>query len=205
MTEETVPSRSGDRLAGALMIGAAVLSVAAMAHHPTGAAAQGGFTRFVHGTLIALTFVLLAGFARFSARRGWHSFAVMTGFILFAAGVFCVVIAGLINGFVVPELHEWGDVPPDIATLCWELNQTFAYASAFAMSGAFVLWGADLLRRGGPQDRWLGIAGLLAGAVPAALMASGLVNLHVAGALLVYSAQWAFSAGAGAWLLSRRD
>jgi len=202
MNETSLPA--GDRAAGALMIAAALLSVGAMAHHPSGAGASGDLARFVHGALIALAMVLLAGFARFTARLGWHSFAGMSGFILYAAGVSGAVMAALVNGFVVPALAARGDVPEAIRALCWELNQAFAHASAYALSGAFVLWGAALVRHKAGRDRLLGAVCLAAGLLPGLALASGAVNLHVAGALLVYSAHWAASAAVGAWLLARR-
>jgi hypothetical protein len=84
----------------------------------------------------------------------------------------------------------------------WPLNQIFAFAAAYAMSGAFALWGADLLLRGPRSiDRLLGLAGIAAGLAPAALLATGALDLHVEGAFIVYAGQALFTVLVGASLM----
>jgi hypothetical protein len=190
-----------DRAAGMLLFLASVLSVLAMAHHPTGLA-QPGLVRLVHGGMMVLMLAMFAGFVRFAARRGLARLAVLCALVAYGAGIIGNLLAASVSGFLAPALSD-ADASPELLRLMWPLNQTFAFAAAYAISGAFALWGADLALRGGGVDRLLGLAGLAAGLAPAALLANGALDLHVAGAFVVYAAQAAFTALVGLWLARR--
>lgn len=195
--------KRAEPLAGIALAAAAALSVLAMAHHPTGTALAATLGRLVHGVLMALVLVMLAGFFRFAAMRGLDRFAVALAFALYAAATFANLLAAAINGFVVPALLERGAYETN-AALLWTLNQTFAKAAVFAISAAFGLWGADLLWRGPRAARLLGGLGVVAGLAPAALLAAGILDMHVAGAFVIYAAQALFALLAGVWMATRK-
>lgn len=197
------PPRSA-RLVGYLMIGAALLAVFAMAHHPD-ASGSTALARAVHGGLLVLSLLLLAGFWMVSEKMGLGLVSVKMAMVAYTYGVFAVCIAGTVNGFVVPALIDAGALDKDLFRFAWELNQSLAYGSAYAVAAASVLWGAVLVRRQGVLARVLGAAGLLTGAIPAALLASDALDMHIAGAMAVYSAHWVFAGLAGAWLAFAQD
>jgi hypothetical protein len=196
-------TQKAELLAGAALAGSAALSVVVMAHHPTGTAAAATLGRVVHGAMMALVLIMAAGFFRFAASRGLERFTVALALALYLAATIANLLAASINGFVVPALLERNAYEAN-AALLWTLNQTFAKAAVFAISGAFFLWGADLIGRGAGTVRLLGAAGMLAGVFPAALLAAGVLDMHVAGAFAIYTAQAAFAALAGIYLATRK-
>ncbi len=195
--------RRAEPVAGMALAGAAMLAVLTMAHHPTGAALAVTLGRAVHGAMMALVLIMLAGFFRFAAVRGLERFTVAMALTLYASGTFANLLAASVNGFVVPALLERGAYEAN-AALLWTMNQTFAKAAVYAISAAFAVWGADLLVRGSGAARLLGIAGLSAGLAPAVLLTAGILDMHVAGAFVIYGAQALFAALAGIWLATRK-
>ncbi|MFN3959649.1 MAG: hypothetical protein ACK4NP_07030 [Parvularculaceae bacterium] len=191
--------RNNDPVAGTALAVSAALSVLVMAHHPTGTAHAAGLGRLVHGAMMALIVIMFAGFCCFAVRRGLDRFAVILALVIFAAAMLANLLAGTINGFVIPALLE-RNAYEENALLLWTLNQTFAKAAVFAISAAFALWGADLAMRGAGEARLLGAAGLIACAAPAARLAGGFLDMKVAGAFIIYAGQAAFAAAAGIWL-----
>ncbi len=191
--------RRGEPLAGAALAVAAALAVLAMAHHPTGTALAATPGRAVHGALMTLIVIMLAGFFRFAAARGLDRFTVALALAFYAAGTLANLLAGAINGFVVPALLERGAYEEN-AALLWTTNQIFAKAAVYATSAAFALWGADLIARGSGLARLVGLAGVVAGLAPAALLTAGVLDMHVAGAFAIYGAQSLFTLLAGLWL-----
>lgn len=187
---------------GAAMTAAALLAIVAMAHHPRGFDA-GGLIAVVHGAMIVLLLILLAGFSRWAATRGLSRPLVLLGLVGYAAGSGAHVVAGTMNGFVAPALVA-RDIPHDFLVLVWTVNQAFAYLGAGLTSAAFVLWGADLAARGERADRALGIVAIAAGLVPAIALATEAVALDVPGAMFVYSLHLVFSALVGLRLAGSR-
>jgi uncharacterized protein (DUF486 family) len=194
--------RNADRIAGGAMIGAAALSLLAMAHHPTGAhdAAMGGL---VHGVMIAVTSATFFGFAHFALRRGIGRPAILAGLIAYGIALFAHIGAATINGFVVPALAQRGAALAghDVFLLAWEANQALAHLGIYATSIAFAFWSLDFLRRAGIEAKAIGALGLLAGLVPAALLGAGAIRTDVAGAGLAYAAFGAWAAIVGLHLL----
>lgn len=187
-------------VAGWALALSAALSVLVMAHHPTGTAHAAMLGRLVHGAMMVLVVVMLAGFARFTIARGLDRFAAALALAFYLAAAIGNLLAATINGFVVPALLERGAYEEN-AALLWTLNQTFAKAAVYAISAAFALWGADMLARG---PRLIGAAGIVAGALPAALLAAGVLDMHVAGALVIYAGQALFTMLAGIYLVTRK-
>lgn len=201
MSVLTTDSGPDDRLAGAALAGASVLSIVAMAHHPSGAG-HGALTQVVHGTMIAIVVVVLAGYGRLAARRGLHRFSNLVALVAYGAGAAANMLAATINGFVVERLVGH-DASQEVLRLCWELNQSLAYGAVYATSAAFLLWGADLAREPGLR-RVIGLAGLAAGVAPALLLMTGMLGMNVAGAFVVYAVQAAFGVLVGAELMRAR-
>ncbi len=203
--KEDSAAGAGDRAAGIAMAAAAAGTILAMAHHPSGAHA-GGPGGLVHGAMILFLAVLGWGFVTFAVRRGGARPLILAGLVAYGLGVFAHVGAATINGFVVPALAARGDgaVGHDISLFAWESNQALARLGVYATGAAFILWGADLLRGPGGETRALGALGLLAGAAPAALLATGAIGMNVAGAFAVYAAHAAWSALVGIQLIRGR-
>ena len=194
--------RIADRIAGATLMATAASSVFAMTHHPTGAH-SGSLGQIVHGAMIVLVTVTAFGFVHFAIRRGLGRPAVLAGLVAYGLCLFGHVGAATINGFVVPAVaaRGHGAVGHDIFLFAWESNQALARLGVYANAAAFLLWSLDFLRRPGLEPRLIGLAGLAAGAVPAALLATGLIRMDVPGALTAYTAFAAWAALVGVHLL----
>ena len=201
MTDNEKQDSAADRMAGLVLTGAALLSVPVMAHHPTNFANDSGIFQLVHGGLIFTSLILQAGFVRVSVRLGLNNFWTLLALIAFSVGIITVIFAGTMNGFIAPALAADGQFPEEIANLCWKFNQSLVYVSAYAIGLAFVLWGTQLIRSNARHGKALGYAALLAGGVPSILLATGVIDMHVTGALIVYTSQWLFSACTGLWLI----
>jgi hypothetical protein len=197
MTEEQ-DRIAGDRLAGAALLSAAAVSVLAMAHHPV-VVHSGAVGPLVHATMIAVAGLLAFGFAHLSLRRGLGRPAVLAGLVAYVLAMFGHVGAATINGFVVTALAARPESVPgrDVFLLAFAMNQALGKVGVYAGSAAYVFWSLDFLARPGAEPRLIGIAGLLAGLVPAFLLAAGWIRLDVTGASLVYAVQggWAVLVG----------
>ncbi|MEI9850994.1 MAG: hypothetical protein WDN24_09240 [Sphingomonas sp.] len=190
-----------DRIAGGALVLAALISMLAMAHHPSSAHAL-VLGRTVHGVMIAAVGVTVYGFAHLAIRRGIGDPAVLAGLVAYAIAAAANIGAATINGFVVTALVERGPLNPGIARLAWEANQALARLAVVAGGIAFLLWSLGFVRRRG-LARPLGLLGIAAGLVPVAMLALGL-RMNVAGAMLVYGIQSAWIALAGLYLWSGR-
>jgi hypothetical protein len=191
-----------DRFAGAAQIAAAAASVLAMAHHPS--SAHGGpLGGIVHGAMIVLLALQVYGFVHFARRRGLARPAILAGLVAYGISLFGHVAAATINGFVVPAIAARGSgaVSHDIFLFAWEANQAFAALGVYATGSAFILWSIDLLRRDAGWSRLIALAGIVAGVVPAALLASGAIRLNVGGAFIVYAIHAAWAALVGVMLI----
>src|SRR5579862_6173221 len=103
------------RLAGGVLVALALLSILAMAHHPTAGshdsaalaaeiAEKSTLSRTVHGVLIAFMSVELWAFVVFCRRLGFERAAVSAGLVAYAIGTGAMIGAALISGFVVSDL-----------------------------------------------------------------------------------------------------
>jgi hypothetical protein len=178
-----------DRIAGGALILGSLLSVFVMAHHPEHVDPN-GIVGLVHGAMLTLMGVIAFGFAHFALRRGLARPAILAGLVAYFIGVVADLGAGTTNGFIVPALAAHGPAltSRDVFLLAWEANQALARLGVFATAAAFTLWSIDFLRRPGFEPKAIGGLGLAAGLVPAALLASGATDMHVAGAFLAYAA-----------------
>jgi hypothetical protein len=210
------------RTAGVLLIAATTLEVAVMAHHPSIKTANlalaieklrtmVALSAWVHGTLIALLLVGYYGFTQFAFRRGLSRPLVLVGLIAYAAGMFALIAAALIDGFVTPRVVlpttvlGLGDmhVTGQILVLCSLLNRATADFGAVAMSVGIAVWSIDLLRDAGFR-RATGVLGVLVGLVPAIALVFGALALDVHGMLLVVILQAIWALAVGTLLVTRR-
>lgn len=184
-----------DRTAGTCLGIAAAATVLAMAHHPTSPHDITGGGDFVHGAMIMLLAVMAFGFLHFALRRGLSRPVILAGVVAYGFSVVANFGAATINGFVVPALAARGPdaVGHDTFLLAWYANQALARLGVYATGAAYVLWSIDFLRRAGLVNRAIGAAGMIAGAVPAALLLSGQAAMELRTAFPVYSAHavWA--------------
>lgn len=198
-----MPDRANDNAsAGVALAGASILSVIAMAHHPVGFA-HAGLAQLVHGVMIAIVVVLVAGYARLALWIGLERFVVMFALIAYCFGAVANVLAALINGFVVGQVHARG-VSEEVLLACWALNQALAYGAVYASSFAFLVWGIALVRKTG-LSRLAGAVGVAAATAPPILLLTGMLAMNVSGAFVVYGLQAAFGVVAGAVLIRQRS
>lgn len=190
-----------DRIVGAVLVVAAAGSVLAMGHHPSGAH-SGALGPIVHAVMIVLISGMAFGFTHFSLRSGLDRPLVLAGLVAFGVAMVGHVGAATINGFAVPALaaRGHGAVSHGIFLFAWEMNQALAKLGVFAESAAILLWSLHLLGRPGGWPRIVGLAGLAAALVPAALLAGGLIRMNVAGAFVTYGVQAAWVALVGLYV-----
>ena len=187
-------NRTGDRAAGIALIGAAGLSMLAMAHHPTSLRA-GAMIGIVHGAMILFAGMMAYGFTHFARRRGLERPAVLAGLVAYAIAIGADIGAATINGFAAPALAAHGASHDAFDTL-WFLNQALATLGVVAAGTAYALWSLNLWR----QWKAVALLGLLAGPLPALLLLAGWIDMHLHWAILVYAAQAVWAALIG-WLL----
>lgn len=187
---------NGDRAAGIALIGAAVASMFAMAHHPT-SMHEGAMIAVVHGAMILFAGMMAFGFTHFARRLGLERPAVLAGLVAYAIAIGADIGAATVNGFAAPAFAAHGG-SHDAFDILWFLNQALAKLGVVAAGAAYALWSLDLWRR------WKAVAllGLLAGGVPALLLIGGWIDMHLRWAILVYAAQVLWAALIG-WLLLR--
>lgn len=190
--------RHGDRAAGIALIAAAVASMVAMAHHPSSFHA-GAVIGIVHGVMILVVGAMLYGFSHFARRRGLGRPAVLAGLIAYGIGAAANIGAAVINGFVAPALaSDSPAVHHDLFAFAWAANQALAGLGVVAVGAAYALWSLDLLR----TNKLLAALGLLAGGVPALLLAGGWIGMTLYPAIAVYAGQALWAALVG-WLILR--
>jgi hypothetical protein len=101
---------------------------------------------------------------------------------------------------VVPALAERGVTNHDLFLFAWFTNQAFAKLGVYLTAAAYGLWSIELLTCGRRDLQLLGAAGIVAGLGPALLLASGLIDMRVAGAFAIYAAHAFWAALVGAML-----
>lgn len=174
------------RVEGMLLAGSALLAAVLMHHHPqwTDGAIM---IRLLHGAFLALNLGQLAILALVTRALGW-SLPTALGLTFIAMGTVFGVLAGTINGFVVPALWAYpeGEIGPGISQLAWEMNQQLARNGAVATGIGMAFLGAVLWQQ---EWRVTGILGVLAGAVPAVLLITGVADMKFEGAILTYVTQ----------------
>ncbi len=210
------------RLSGAVLIATAALTAIFMAMHPTSRThGLGAFSREaadgmhgigpVHGVLIGLSLVTLAGFWGLVDLFGARGVVVRLAMVSLCTGTAAGVAGGLINGFIVPTAAA-SLATSDAAALeafapalrlCAFANATCARLDIVCLSVASVLFATRCLRAAvARQDarRAFVAAGAIGGGcgvLPLVLLATGALAINVRGFGLFVLAQavWAISAG----------
>lgn len=175
--------------AGVALAASAILAVVLMHHHPHGGDGA-GVIRVVHGALLAMIVVQPPVLGLVARALGWDMTTAL-GLPLVTFGTLGAIIAGTINGFVVPAIAEYavGDIGPGIGELAWEMNQQFARNGAVAMGVGIACFGLALWRAGW---RVTGGLGVLAGLVTAGLLIAGVTDMRFYGAMFTYISQLAW-------------
>lgn len=201
--QKTIDNTLDLRITGAATALAAALSVIAMGHHPTGAA-DVALANIVHATMIAISVTLLAGFSRFALWRGIARFPVVFGLVAYGFSAVSNILAATMSGFIVPAIAG-RELTEGLMAFAWAFNQSFAFAAVYAIGAAFAGWGIDLVLRGKSIDRGLGVFGIIAGVGPAIGLATGVIDLHVAGAFKIYAVHSLFAIAIGMRLFTAKE
>jgi hypothetical protein len=198
-----------------LLIALAVLTAVFMAMHPTSgthdadefvARTARGIpgNAAVHGILIVLMLLMAPCFLALRDVLGPHRLVVRVGLVAFIVGSAGGVVAGLINGFIVPGVasrrsdteHSARDAIVPVFELAREANATCARVCVLGLCMSAVLWSAALLSAPGHR-RWVGAAGAVCGVLPIVLLATGHLPTNVAGfgVFVVAHAVWSLLSG----------
>lgn len=208
------------RASGIALIVGALLTMFFMLHHPStssdqlGAALaeirdEGMLSAWVHGMLMALMVCIWFGTHGLTRALGADRALPILGFMLFSLGTLAYCVAAMVSGFIVPWIGagfagsepETMEQARSLLRLSGVTNQAFANAGLIGTSAGILLWSLSLLARRS-SARWLGAAGIAVAAVPAVLLLTGQLRLHVTGMTIVVFADGAWYLLAG-WLLLR--
>jgi hypothetical protein len=189
MTKNQEHEAATQRLAGLVLVAAAVGTIIMMSQHPENVHEMGGVGNWVHGAMIALMATLYAGFAFLLWRIWGGSLTLAIGLAAYAISLGANVAAATINGAIVPALaaRGHGAVNPDIFVLAWESNQALATLGVYATGAAFLAWSAIWVRESGWPRIWSAVA-VIAAIFPAYALSTGLLTMDLHGALIIYFA-----------------
>ena len=166
------------------------------------------FNGWVHGSLIGLYMILVAGFYGFSRHLGLERPLVVMALVAYTFGAFAMLGAAVVNGFALSLFAErYAGAQPDqfIAikasiNALGSISETWAGIGAVASSAAIALWSVALLLQA-VQSRAIGTFGVLLGIATAAMLVTGTLILNVHGFLLLVISQAAWTIGVGFQLL----
>ena len=158
------------------------------------------FAAWVHGILIALYLATVAGFFGLTRYLGFDRPAAVIGLVCYAAGIFAMTGAAVINGFALEIFSgRYPTVRPgDVMALASSFNIASSIAvvwaglGAVATSGAILAWSVCLLAQGGPA-RVIGVFGILLALATVAMLVTGTLILNVHGFLLLVVSQAAWT------------
>jgi len=207
------------RIAVGILVGATLVEVLGMAHHPTvhapdiAAAVQqlaqlARLSGWVHGVIFAAMLCIAYGLLEFTRQRGWSRPWMRAGSIAYATGVLVMIGAGLTSGFILPGLIALTPhvsaldlaINGQLLLLCRVLNQSCANVATVLICAGILCWSVDLLRERG-SARLVGIVGLTAGAIPAVLLICGnlVLDVHGMSAVVWLQALWNVAVAALLW------
>jgi hypothetical protein len=219
------PSKTTERVGGAILALTGVLMLGLILNHPTVAGHQAvqalavsigrvaAVDRLVHGMLMAIIGLQAVGFYVFAARLGLRGPAVAAGLMAFTAGAVVMVIPATLDGFVIPDVASaclklaggCGAADVGALRLISAMIQDFTKVALILMSAASAAWGAALAVRRGWLTRIAGVVGLACAVVPAWVLLTAVVNLRPGNLAQIIAAQvvWALVA-AGVLLFGAR-
>jgi hypothetical protein len=192
---------------GWLLVGGSILATAFALIHPEVTstdlagvlhqmAAHAVFNGWVHGILIALYLVLVAGFYGLSRQLGFGRPLVVLAMVFYSAGVLAMMSAAVINGFAFGMFAgRYAQFPSDHAAaigssinLAGTISATWAGIGATATSAAIVAWSCVMLNCSGVA-RVIGGSGIILGIATAFMLVTGTLILNVHGFLLLVVTQ----------------
>lgn len=192
----------GGRLPGLVLIGAAVATIVGMLHHPTGHGSTGEelaeslvqagpMLRIVHGAMIALLLAMTYGVTAYANRRGLDRPLVLLGLLTFVAGIFVMLPAPLLDGFVIADFAAQAqgsaDVMaafPAVSLFAMDILLAFAKASSVLISFGIALLSVGMMHDRG-ATRWLGIVGAITALPGASAILVGHLQLDRQGMTLM--------------------
>ncbi|MBV8370868.1 MAG: hypothetical protein JO036_18290 [Candidatus Eremiobacteraeota bacterium] len=201
------------KVAGYAIAASAVLMIVAIVMHPQArhrhvseVVAEIGrlapMLAFMHGTVIAFVIVLLYGMCVYSLRRGLRRELVLGAVVVYAAGAGVLVLAALIDGFLVSDVaRNYAGASREalrdgaaILSACSAAIQVLTKFGVVAFSVAIALWSADLVRDGA-RARIVAIIGFAAAVI-------SLVVLFGAGRFIVPLTLSAIVLAQGIWYIA---
>lgn len=228
------------RWASVILIVSSLLSIGFMVYHPVVRAkglnglveefANIAFVNaLVHGSLIALMWLMLAAFSVLCTVLNWNRFTVRAAFMAACLATITMTGAALVSGFIIPEFvanfqartersmshHAPATVSASITpaseqdqlrsmlqimSLARSTNQVCSKVGVLAMAVAWLLWSFALFN----SSRWIGALGMLGGVGLAGSLLTGLLPMNVHGMLVFAGIQTLWNMAVG-WLLWRYD
>ena len=212
----TTPDTQLNQAAGITLMAGAALAVFFMLHHPStssselGAALgeirdEGAISAWVHGMLILVMVGIWFGAYGLTRRLGAERALPVLGFMFFSLGTLAYCLAAMISGFIVPQIGlRFADAAPDqmqqalgLLRLSGVSNQAFANAGLIGTSLGIMVWSCVLLAQRS-ITRLTGAFGMAVGVLPAIMLLTGNLTLHLAGmtAVVVAHSTWYLLVGA---------
>ncbi len=190
-------------VSGLALIAGALLTVFFMLHHPSTSAGdlagaldeighEAAISAWVHGLLILVLAGIWFGCYGLTRRLGSGHTLPVLGFMLFTLGVFAYMLAALVSGFIVSEIALYFAGAPvaemqqagGFLRANWAANQAFANAGLIGTSLGILCWSVAMLLRQS-LVRLAGVVGIMVAALPAVLLVTGHLQLHVLGMTIV--------------------
>jgi hypothetical protein len=217
----TAQERIDTRVPGIVLVASSLVAVVAMAHHPAPGGADfaawarnvermGALNEAVHGTMIGLVGVLTWALSAFAIRRGVHRSLVTLGLVAWAMGAGSMIIAPVLNGFVITDIARRALASPESADMLRVSLQAMlagdrviAVIGVIAMSAAIFFWSADLTAGAGGA-RWVGLFGLAAGLALVGALSMGLAHLSTGGMMLALVAWAVWFVAIGVLMIQRK-
>jgi hypothetical protein len=208
-----------NRATGIALIAGSILALAFMLHHPSTSAgdlaaalaeisAEGKLSAWVHGLLMVTMTGIWFGTYGLAVCLGTSRPLPVLGFMLFGLGTLAYLLAASVSGFIVPAIGaDYAGSPAAemehahaLLDLAGTANQVFANAGVIATAAGILAWSISLALRPG-SGRWIGVFGIAVSILPALMLLTGHLRLHVTGMTLVVAAHGAWYLLAG-WYLA---
>lgn len=222
MHPETPPAHSGSpsRAAAIALVASTVLSIVAVAAHPTisggGGASQilrdmveaRAADEHVHGVVIAVMVGYFFGFAGFAGHLGLHRAPVRVGLVAYGIGGLAMIGAALLDGFITPAFSaQFVGAAPDkadqavaILTFGWIAIQYLSKLGFIGMSIGMLGCSIPLLGEPG-LARLTGVIGLVSGGLPVAFLVLAKADLGPPLLLMILAVQSIWNLAAAALLV----
>jgi len=197
---------------GWLLAVTTLLSLILIAHHPVAdlrnparglqnIVAMGNTDRWVHGLLILIVVLLATGFSGFAWRLGVAHPLVMAGWLSQILGAMALIGAGLIDGFIIPDLAARGGAAAyDLIGLGGIWIQADTKLGLVLTAASAVFFGHALLHhRGGAL--WIGLLGIGVGGFSAAFVLTMAARFNPPLLLAYMSAQAAWHLTVAFWMI----